>query len=77
MKATDIFTPDNTEWCDYLDDDGHQEHSLEYNGDIAELALETGLSIDRLYDLLSEYERLSLDLIESERERDEARLGQY
>lgn len=71
-EMEDIFTPDNTHW-EY--DEG--ESYLVYDGSIEELAKETHISEDELYDLLGEYEEMSRDLIETEREIAEARRGQY
>ena len=68
-----IFTSDNTRW--EVEDNG--EKYLVYTGDMEELAEETGKSEDELYELLGEYEDESLDLIETQREIDEARKGQY
>ena len=69
----DIFTSDNTEWVT----EEHGDQHLVYTGDIEELAEETGKSEDELYDLLADYEDASRDLIETQREIDEARKGQY
>lgn len=69
----DIFTPDNTEW--QTEEDGSQY--LAYIGDMEELAEETGKNEDELYELLGEYGDESRDLIESQREINEAKKGQY
>lgn len=69
----DIFTPYNTEWVAEEYGDKH----LSYTGDIDELSEETGKSVDELYELLSDYEDESKDLIETQREIEEARKGQY
>lgn len=71
-ECNEIFTPDNTHW-EY--EDG--EANLVYEGSMAELAEETNLDEDTLYQLLGEYEDASRDLIETEREIDEARKGAY
>lgn len=77
MKSDEIFTPDNTEWQTETNEYGVTESHLVYTGDMEELVEETGKSEDELYELLGEYEDSSLDLIESQREIDEARKGQY
>lgn len=69
----DIFTPDNTEWKT----DEHGGKYLVYTGDMEELAEETGKTEEELCDLLLEYDSNSLDLIETQREINEARKGQY
>lgn len=69
----DIFTPDNTEWQTETDGSSY----LIYTGDMEELAEETGKTEDELYELLGEYEDESRDLIEVQRDIDEARKGQY
>lgn len=76
-EPDEIFTPDNTEWQTETNEYGVTESHLVYTGDMEELAEETGMSEDELYELLGEYEDSSLDLIESQREIDEARKGQY
>ncbi len=76
-EIKDIFTPDNTEWELSYDEYGRIERNLVYTGDMAELAEETGISEDELYEMLGNYEDDSKDLIESQREIDEARKGQY
>lgn len=68
----DIFTPDNTRW---ETEDGRKY--LVYDGDMEELAEETGKTEDELYELLGEYEDESNNLIEYQRETNEARKGQY
>lgn len=73
----DIFTPNNTEWQTETNEYGIQESHLVYTGDMEELAEETGKTEDELYELLGEYEDESLDLIETQREIDEVRKGQY
>lgn len=73
----DIFTPNNTEWQTETNEYGITEKHLVYTGDMEELAEETGKSEDELYELLGEYEDASLDLIETQREIEEARKGQY
>ena len=69
----DIFTQHNTEWVT----EEHGDKHLSYTGDIDELSEETGKSVDDLYELLSDYEDESKDLIETQREIEEARKGQY
>jgi len=76
-EPDEIFTPENTRWEVEENEYGHQESHLVYTGDMEELVEETGLTEDELYDELAEYEAESLDLIESQREIDEARKGQY
>lgn len=68
----DIFNDKNTTW-EYDNDERH----LVYVGSMEELAEETGLSEDKLYEMLGEYEDESLDLIETQKEIDEARRGEY
>lgn len=72
-EPEDVFTPDNTEWVTEEYGDQH----LVYTGDMDELSIETGKTVDELYDLLAEYEDASKDFIETQREIDEARKGQY
>lgn len=69
----DIFTPDNTEW---IEGEYGGQH-LVYTGDMEELSVETGKTEEELYDLLAGYEDASKDLIEVQREIEEARKGQY
>lgn len=73
----DIFTPDNTEWQTETNEYGIKESHLVYVGDMEELVEETGKTEDELYEMLVNYEDDSKDLIESQREIDEARKGQY
>lgn len=76
-ETKNIFTPDNTKWEINYDEYGHIEKNLVYTGDMTELAEETGKTEDELYKLLGEYEDESRDLIETQRETDEARKGLY
>lgn len=69
----DIFTPNNTEWVT----EEHGDQHLVYTGDMDELSEETNKSVDDLYEMLAEYEDASKDLIETQREVEEARKGQY
>lgn len=69
----DIFTPDNTRW--ETEEDGSKY--LVYTGNIEDLAEETGKTEDELYELLSEYEEKSLELIESQHELKQAQKGAY
>lgn len=71
-KLNEIFTPDNTEW----EDDCGEQH-LVYKGCLDDLADETGYTEDQLYQALGDYEDDSRDLIEHQREIEEARKGQY
>lgn len=59
IKCTDIFTPDNTEWVNDWDDEGHTWMSLEFTGDVEEECEEYGITEDEFYDLLADYEALS------------------
>ena len=68
-----IFTQDNTEWVT----DEHGVKHLEYTGDIDELSEKTGRTEEDLLDLLLRYEEESKDAIETQREIDEARKGEY
>lgn len=67
------FTPDNTEW---LPDEAGNAH-LCYVGDVDDLSVETGISVPDLYEMLDEYEKESRDLIDTQREINEAKKGQY
>lgn len=67
-----IFTPDNTSW-----EEESGNRYLVYTGDMSELAIELGKTEDELYELLSEYEEESKDLIATQREIEEARRGRY
>ena len=73
----DIFTPDNTMWVVSEDENGNRSEDLVYVGDMEELVEETGKTEDELYELLSEYEKESRDLIDTQREIDKAREGRY
>ena len=77
IKMKDIFTPDNTMWVVSEDENGNRSEDLVYVGDMEELVEETGKTEDELYELLSEYEKESRDLIDTQREIDEAREGRY
>ena len=59
LECTDIFTPNNTEWRNDWDDEGHTWMSLEYTGDVEEACEEYNISEDEFYELLNEYEELS------------------
>ena len=74
-ESDEIFTPDNTEWQTETNEYGITESHLVYVGSMEELAEETGKTEDELYELLGKYEDESLDLMESQREADEARKG--
>lgn len=76
-EPDEIFTPENTKWEIDEDENGHLSQHLVYDGDMEELAKETGKSKDELYELLGEYEDESKDLIECQREINESRKGQY
>ena len=69
----DIFTTNNTEWVT----ENYGDQHLVYTGDMEELSVETGRTEEELYDLLADYEDASKDLIEVQREIEEARKGQY
>ena len=77
IKMKDIFTPDNTMWVVSEDENGNRSEDLVYVGDMEELVEETGKTEDELYELLSEYEKESRDLIDTQREIDKAREGRY
>lgn len=72
MRAEDIFNNDNTRW-----ETENGEQYLVYTGDLDELAKEHNITLDRVYELLGEYEDMSKDLIETEREIMIAKKGQY
>lgn len=64
----DIFNEHNTRW---------ENDNLVYVGSMEDLSNETGIDEDDLYEMLGEYEDESRDLIETIREIEEARKGQY
>ena len=68
-----VFTADNTEWA--MDDHGNKH--LYYTGDINDLSDETGEPVYKLLKMLSDYEEESKDMIDTQREIDEAKKGQY
>ena len=72
-----IFTAKNTKWEIDIDEKGNRSEYLIYTGDMRELVEQTGKTEDELYKLLGEYEEESRDSIETKREIDEARKGQY
>lgn len=72
LRAEDIFDEDNTRW---ETEEGRQY--LVYRGSMEELAKEYNITEDRAYELLWEYEDMSKDLIETEREIMEAMKGEY
>ena len=72
IRAEDIFDEDNTRW---ETEEGRQY--LVYMGSMEELAKEYNITEDRAYELLGEYEDMSKDLIDTEREIMEARKGEY
>ena len=68
MKTEELFTPENTMWETDVDDEGNTSKHLVYVGSLEELAKENNISVDKAYELLGEYEDMSLDLIEYEEE---------
>ena len=68
MKPEKLFTPENTMWETDVDDEGNTSKYLVYVGSLEELAKENNISVDKAYELLGEYEDMSLDLIEYEEE---------
>ena len=68
MKPEELFTPENTMWETDVDDEGNTSKYLVYVGSLEELAEENNISVDKVYELLGEYEDMSLDLIEYEEE---------
>ena len=68
MKTEELFTPENTMWKTDVDDEGNTSKHLVYVGSLEELAKENNISVDKAYELLGEYEDMSLDLIEYEEE---------
>ena len=68
MKTEELFTPDNTMWETDVDNEGNTSKHLVYVGSLEELAKENNISVDKVYELLGEYEDMSLDLIEYEKE---------
>ncbi len=60
-----IFNENNTYWDWDDDDEGHRRQELFYDGDIEELSKETGLSEDKLIDMLDEYRYECRDAIET------------
>lgn len=73
----DIFTPNNTRWEVEEDNYGHTYKHLVYVGSMEELAEETNIDEDMLYEMLGQYEDDSLDLIEYQRQVEHDRRGQY
>ena len=68
MKPEELFNKDNTVWETDIDDLGHASKHLVYVGSLEELAEENNISVDKAYELLGEYEDMSIDLIEYEEE---------
>lgn len=68
MKPEELFNKDNTVWETDIDDEGNVSKHLVYVGSLEELAKENNISVDKIYELLGEYEDMSLDLIEYEEE---------
>ena len=68
MKPEKLFNKDNTVWETDVDDEGNTSKHLVYVGSLEELAEENNISVDKVYELLGEYEDMSLDLIEYEEE---------
>ena len=68
MKPEELFNKDNTVWETDVDDEGNTSKNLVYVGSLEELAKENNISVDKAYELLGEYEDMSLDLIEYEEE---------
>lgn len=68
----ELFDDQNTHW-EYEDGESY----LVYDGDIKELAKEQGFSEDFVYDLFYEYEKRSRELVEEQREINNARKGEY
>lgn len=68
MKPEELFNKDNTVWETDIDSEGNVSKHLVYVGSLEELAGENNISVDKVYELLGEYEDMSLDLIEYEEE---------
>ena len=68
MKPEELFNKDNTVWETDIDSEGNTYKHLVYVGSLEELAKENNISVDKVYELLGEYEDMSLDLIEYEEE---------
>ena len=68
MKPEELFNKDNTVWETDIDSEGNVSKHLVYVGSLEELAKENNISVDKAYELLGEYEDMSLDLIEYEEE---------
>ena len=68
MKPEEPFNKDNTVWETDIDSEGNVSKNLVYVGSLEELAKENNISVDKAYELLGEYEDMSLDLIEYEEE---------
>lgn len=68
MKSEELFNKDNTVWETDVDDEGNTSKHLVYVGSLEDLAKENNISVDKVYELLGEYEDMSLDLIEYEEE---------
>lgn len=68
MKPEELFNKDNTVWETDIDSEGNTSKCLVYVGSLEELAKENNISVDKVYELLGEYEDMSLDLIEYEEE---------
>ena len=68
MKPEELFNKDNTVWETDIDSEGNVSKHLVYVGSLEELAKENNISVDKIYELLGEYEDMSLDLIEYEEE---------
>ena len=68
MKPEELFNKDNTVWETDIDSEGNVSKHLVYVGSLEDLAEENNISVDKAYELLGEYEDMSLDLIEYEEE---------
>ena len=68
MKPEELFNKDNTVWETDIDSEGNVSKHLVYIGSLEDLAEENNISVDKVYELLGEYEDMSLDLIEYEEE---------
>ena len=64
MKPEELFNKDNTVWETDIDSEGNVSKHLVYVGSLEDLAEENNISVDKAYELLGEYEDMSLDLIE-------------
>lgn len=74
LKPEDLFDESNTHW-EY--DDETDTSYLVYDGEFEDLAKEHNVKEDTIFHLFCEYEDMSLDRIETEKEIAEARKGEY